>query len=346
MLHSSPMKVLGIETTCDETACGIVEDGKQILAATVASQTAVHQPYGGVYPELACRKHCEAIIPIVNEALRQANLTKEDIDLIAVAHTPGLVGALLLGLATAKGLAIAWNRPFVGVNHVEAHLYAAIMGMDEPLFPALGVVVSGGHTFLVKIEAINHYIPIGTTVDDAMGEAFDKVAVLLGLPYPGGPEIEKLARNGDPKKYPFKAGVVKGRPWDFSFSGLKTNVLYTVRGQNGDKKGPPLLPDSERRHVAASFQETALNDLVRKIQKAGEAFGCKMVFLGGGVTQNGRLRELLKGSSLPVVFPPPGLCLDNGVMIAGLGYHIFQQKGCQGDPLDLEAIPRSTLFKT
>jgi N6-L-threonylcarbamoyladenine synthase len=340
--YNTHMKVLGIESTCDETACAIVEDGKIILAETIASQADLHTLYGGVYPELACRRHFDILFSVIEETLKKAAVTSDEIDLIAVAHGPGLIGALLMGLSAAKGLSWAWNKPFVGVNHVEAHLYAAMMH-QTPLFPALGVVLSGGHTLLVKIEALGEYKPIGSTVDDAVGEAFDKVAVLLDLPYPGGPEIEKLALLGNAKKYPFKPGIVKGRPWDFSFSGLKTNVLYTLKGQNCDRKTPSIIPEADKADVAAGFQEAALGDIVKKSVAAVDAFDCKMIFLGGGVTQNNRLKELLKKSPVPVFFPPPGLSLDNGAMIAGLGYQLFHRKGCQGDPLELEPLPRIPL---
>ncbi len=334
------MLVLGIESTCDETACAVVQDGKKIFSNLIASQTEVHSPYEGVYPELACRRHFDSLIPLIDQALKEA---PAPIDLIAVAHGPGLIGALLLGVHAAKALSLAWNKPFVGVNHVEAHLYAAIMGCEAPKFPALGVVVSGGHTFLTRIQSVGQYEMIGQTVDDAIGEAFDKVAVLLGLPYPGGPEIEKLARQGDPLRYPLKSGVVKGRPWDFSFSGLKTNVLYTLKGQNCDKRAPNQIPPEDKPHLAAGFQEAALQDIVKKSLAAAEQMGCKMIFLGGGVTQNQRLRELFQKSPLPVHFPLPGLSLDNAAMIAGLGYHIFLQKNEQGDSLDLEPRPRMPL---
>lgn len=339
------MLVLGIESTCDETAIAIVRDGKEILSNLVASQTDVHTPYGGVYPELACRRHFDCLIPLLDQALKEAGVTPDQIDLIAVAHGPGLVGALLLGLHSAKALSLAWKKPFVGVNHVEAHLYASIMGCHYLQFPALGVVISGGHTFLTLIRALGQYEMIGQTVDDAIGEAFDKVAVLLGLAYPGGPEIEKLARKGDPSKYPLKAGVVKGHPWDFSFSGLKTNVLYTVKGQNCDKRAPNQIPEEDKPHVAAAFQEAALQDVFKKSAKAAGEFDCHAIFLGGGVTQNQRLRELFSASPIPVYFPPKGLSLDNAAMIAGLGYHVFLQKGGQGDGLDLEPKPRMSLRK-
>jgi N6-L-threonylcarbamoyladenine synthase len=339
------MLVLGIESTCDETACAVVEKGKKILSSVIASQTDLHSQYGGVYPELACRRHFERLIPIIDQALKEAEVSPEDIDLISVAYGPGLIGALLLGVHAAKSLALAWNKPFVGVNHVEAHLYAAVMGCETPLFPALGVVVSGGHTFLVRMLEIGKYELIGQTVDDAIGEAFDKVAVLLDLPYPGGPQIEKLAKLGDPARYPFKAGVVKEKPWDFSFSGLKTNVLYRVKGQNCDKKAPSQITESDKPHLAASFQEAALGDIARKALAAAEQFDCKMIFLGGGVTHNQRLRQLFEKAKVPVHWPLPGLSLDNAAMIAGLGYHVFLQKNCQGDSLDLEPMPRIPLSK-
>jgi N6-L-threonylcarbamoyladenine synthase len=338
------MLVLGIESTCDETAVAVVREGKEILCNLIASQE-IHRQYGGVYPELACRRHFDTLLPLLDQALHQAHLESSQIALIAVASGPGLIGALLLGLNAAKSLSLAWKKPFVGVNHVEAHLYGALMGCNSPQFPALGVVVSGGHTFLTLIRGLGHYEMIGQTVDDAIGEAFDKVAVLLGLPYPGGPEIEKLARQGDPSKYPFKAGVVKGHPWDFSFSGLKTNVLYTVKGQNCDKSAPNQIPDHDRPHIAAAFQEAALQDVVKKATHAAEKFGCRMMFLGGGVTQNQRLRDLLATSNIPVYFPPAGLSLDNAAMIAGLGYHLFLQNGRQGDGLDLDPTPRMALRK-
>lgn len=339
------MLVLGIESTCDETACAVVKDGKKILSNVIATQADLHSIYGGVYPELACRRHFDLMIPMVEKAINEAGVTASDIDLISVAYGPGLIGALLLGVHTAKSLALAWNKPFVGVNHVEAHLYASWMGCEAPELPALGVVISGGHTFLVQMHDIGHYEMIGQTVDDAVGEAFDKVAVMLDLPYPGGPEIEKLARRGDPKRYPFKAGVVKGKPWNFSFSGLKTNVLYTVKGQNCDKRAPSQISETDKPHIAASFQEVALTDIANKALAAAEEFGCKMIFLGGGVTHNLRLKELFQASKVPVHWPLPGLSLDNAAMIAGLGYHIFRQKNCQGDSLDLEPRPRIPLSK-
>jgi len=333
------MIILGIETTCDETACALVEDGKKILAHKIYSQCELHRPYKGVYPELASRRHLDVLIPLLQEMLQEA---QTDIDLIAVAKGPGLIGALLIGLNTAKTLSLAWNKPLIGVNHVEAHLYAAMMGEDEIPLPALGVVISGGHTFLVKILSIGKYELIGTTQDDAIGEAFDKVATLLGLPYPGGPAIEKLALEGDPTRYPFRAGKVKAHPWDFSFSGLKTSVLYAVKGANSKKESPLIIREEEKKHVAASFQEAALSDIVQKSLAAAREFSCQAIILGGGVSMNQRLRAMYAQATLPVFWPPAGLSLDNAAMIAGLGYHTFLLQG-HGDTLALEPMTRLPL---
>jgi len=333
------MFVLGIETTCDETACAIVQDGKEILSNEIASQAELHLRFGGVFPELASRQHMEMLLPTLQEALRKADLPLSKIELIAAAKGPGLIGPLLIGLNAAKALSMALKIPFVGVNHVEAHLYAAMMEKLPP-FPALGVVVSGGHTFLVKIFDVGSYSLIGTTIDDAIGEAFDKVAALLKLPYPGGPAIEQLAKEGDPSRFSFKKGVVKGRPWDFSFSGLKTHVLYTIKGANASKSSPLLISEKEKADAAAAFQKTALGDIIHKSIEAAHAFSCQSIVLGGGVTCNMHLRNELakKAETLPLFWPPKNLCLDNAAMIAGLGYHAFQRKG--GDTLSLEPQTR------
>lgn len=327
------MIVLGIETTCDETAASLVKDGREILSNVIATSADIHERYGGVFPELACRRHIDAIIPVIQEAIKPVD--RADIDLIAVAKGPGLIGALLIGMQVTKGLSIAWNKPFIGVNHVEAHLYAAMMGVYEPLiFPALGIVLSGGHTFLVKILDVGRYELLGTTVDDAIGEAFDKVGTLLGLTYPGGPRVEKLALNGCPNRFPFKAGRVKKNPLDFSFSGLKTSVYYAIRDREID--------DKEKADVAASFQETAFLDIASKASLALSTFPCRAIYLGGGVTNNSRLRELFTekfGPHLPMFWPPHNLSLDNAAMIAGLGFHKFLQ--CpSGDSLDLDVQTR------
>lgn len=322
------MRVLGIESTCDETACAIVEDGQTILGNVVASQMDLHRTYGGVVPELACRRHVDMILPVIKETLEQAKLQLTDIDLIAVARGPGLVGALLIGMNAAKTLAWTLRKPLIGVNHIEAHLYAAIMSAETPVtFPCLGVVLSGGHTAIVQIDALGDYRLIGQTVDDAIGEAFDKVARMLNLPYPGGPEIERLAKSGDARRYPFKGGRVKGQPLDFSFSGMKTAVLYQLQAET-------CAPAD----IAASFQDAAFHDVISKTRKAAEQGACQTVVFGGGVTANRRLRELF-AEAMPtarLVWPPFALSLDNAAMIAGLGFHTFQRRG--PDNLDLDVL--------
>ena len=224
------MLVLGIETTCDETAAAVVEDGSKILSNIIFSQIHLHQKFGGVFPELASRSHVDKILLAIDESLKKANITLSDIDVIAVANRPGLIGSVLIGLNAAKALSLSLKKPFIGINHIEAHLYAAMMeSINNLIFPALGVVISGGHTKLLKILDIGKYEDIGTTIDDAIGESFDKVASILDLRYPGGPEVEKLAKLGDSTKYKFKAGKVDKNPFNFSFSGLKTKVLYTKK---------------------------------------------------------------------------------------------------------------------
>jgi len=339
------MIVLGIESTCDETACAIVKDGKVILSNVISSQTELHKPYGGVFPELACRKHVDMLIPVLEAAIQEAGICAEEIDLIAAAKGPGLIGALLIGLNAAKALAFGWNRPFIGINHVEAHLYAATMPLEKPPFPAIGLVISGGHTFTVKMEGIGHYQQIGTTQDDAIGESFDKVAALLGLPYPGGPAIEKLAKEGNRKTFAFKRGKVKENPRNFSFSGLKTNVLYTVKGPNATRDTPLQISEEKKADIAASFQEVALSDVVQKAIDAAIEENCSAIYCGGGVSNNQRLKELFieLGSPVPVYYPALNLSLDNAAMIAGLGYHRFVKEG-KGDPFDLSPQTRISLL--
>lgn len=328
------MIVLGIESTCDETAASIVVDGKKILSEVISSQVDLHNIYGGVVPELACRRHIEVILPVIDEALEKAGCTIEAVDLIAVAYGPGLIGPLFVGLQTAKGIAFALNKPIIGVNHVEAHLYAALMSCDEPVqFPALGVVLSGGHTNLIKIEELGSYKLLGKTVDDAIGEAFDKVAKMLNLPYPGGPAIEALAKNGDPHRFSFKAGTCKANPLDFSFSGLKTAVLYAKK--EGDINDPEFKAD-----IAASFQEAAFKDIISKTKRAADAAGATTVVFGGGVTNNQEIRRQFqkKCPELRTVWPTVNLTLDNATMIAGLGYQLYQKFG----PSDLCLLEAKT----
>jgi N6-L-threonylcarbamoyladenine synthase len=339
--HSGSI-VLGIESTCDETSCSIVKDGTTILSNVVTSQIDLHAEYGGVVPELSCRRHVDVIIPVLKQALDEAKISLDKIDLIAVAHGPGLIGALLIGLTAAKTLSLALNKPFIGVNHVEAHLYAAIMSHPTPpQYPCLGVVLSGGHTAIVLMKEIGNYTLIAETVDDAIGEAFDKVAKLLDLPYPGGPQIEALALKGNPKRFPFKAGKVKEHPLNFSFSGLKTAVLYTLKGQN--REGHEALERTEENvfDLCASFQRAALNDVIEKTMIAAAEHGCHTLIFGGGVTNNKELRRLVEARAhgLNVLWPSGGLSLDNAAMIAGLGYHTFKLKG-GGDDFNLQPATR------
>lgn len=335
--------VLGIESTCDETACAIVKEGREILSNVVSSQIDLQSQFGGVVPELACRRHIDVILPVVQEALEKASVSLQEIDLIAVAKGPGLIGAIMIGLNAAKALSWSLDIPFVGVNHVEAHLYASIMSCSlQPTFPALGMVLSGGHTSLVLIEGIGSYQLIGQTIDDALGEAFDKTAKVLSLPYPGGPEIEKLARQGNSDAFSLKAGTVKGKPFSFSFSGLKTGVLYAAKGQGAQMTDPVILSGQQQADLAASFQMTAFNDVVKKVVKASKEYSCRTVVFGGGVCCNQTLRQLFAKTDLQCLWPPLDLALDNAAMIAGLGYHQYHiQK--KGDALDLEPSTRIPL---
>lgn len=312
------MYVLGIESSCDETAAAIVKDGTLILSHVIASQADLHEKYGGVFPELASRRHSEVILPTIDQALKQSNISCKELGLIAVTNSPGLMGPLLIGVNTAKTLSLAWKIPLIGVNHVEAHLYAAMMENPEVAFPALGVVLSGGHTQLYEIHSPTIYKKISSTVDDAVGEAFDKVATLLGLPYPGGPQIEKMAKKGDPIRFSFPSGRVKRSPLDFSFSGLKTAVLYKI-----EKMDKPLS-EQDKYDLAASFQRAALSDIVEKTLLAAKQYPCKGIVLGGGVVANLTLRQLFQDrSSLPLFWPSMNLCTDNAAMIAGLGFQNF-----------------------
>lgn len=327
------MLVLGIESTCDEAACAVVRDGREILSNVVSSQVDLHRMYGGVVPELACRRHVDVLIPVIEEALINSKTKLQTIDLIAVARGPGLVGALLIGLNAAKALSFALGKPLIGVNHIEAHLYASLMSAKTAIaFPCLGVVLSGGHTAMVVIRDLGDYQLIGQTVDDAIGEAFDKVAKMLHLPYPGGPEIERLARDGDPKTYAFRGGRVKERPLDFSFSGLKTAVLYTLQKGN-------IHPND----LAASFQEAAFQDVIAKSLRAAKLHECSSLVFGGGVTANQRLRYLFASAApeMNLHWPTMEMTIDNAAMIAGLGFHTYKRKG--PDDLSLDALTQMPL---
>ena len=325
------MNVLGIETSCDETAIAVVEDGRRILSSVVSSQVELHAEYGGVVPELASRRHVEAMIPVLDEAIAGTACRLEDIDAVAVTHGPGLAGALLVGLNFAKAFAYAMSRPLVAINHLEGHIYAAWLERERgPRFPLLALIVSGGHSDVVLMEGHGRYRRLGETVDDAAGEAFDKVARLLGLGFPGGPAIDRLASataHSPPAHLP-RARLA--RPYDFSFSGLKTKVQRIVRGEEGE--APPAA------ELAAAFQESVVDSLVTKAVQAARDHGASEIVLAGGVAANSLLRSsLAERSPVPVVVPPQALCTDNGAMIAAAGWRRLQAG--ETAPLDLDVEP-------
>ncbi len=334
------MLVLGIETSCDETALALVEDGTRVLASQVASSLKQHQRYGGVVPEIASRAHVELFTCECEAVLCAAQIQPDSIDRIAVTYGPGLAGSLRVGVAAAQALGLAWGKPVVGVNHLRAHLYAALM--EHPEWPLevsrIGLVISGGHTALVRMEGIHRFSLLGQTRDDAVGEAFDKVAKLLGLSFPGGPEIEKAARGGDPNAFRFSAPRMKsGSPYDFSLSGIKTAVLYKLREHSVGRTGKTNLPVSRDSRIspfpqdfiadmAASFQRTVVEEVVMKTVDACRANRIPRVAVGGGVVANRLLRERLsevaRDLKIELAVPSLGLCTDNGAMVAGLGRHL------------------------
>jgi N6-L-threonylcarbamoyladenine synthase len=328
------MIVLGIESSCDETAAAVLEDGRRVRSSVVASQDAVHAPYGGVVPELASRRHLEVIVPVIEQALEEGGVSLADLDGIAVTHGPGLVGSLLVGCSLAKSLAWAVKRPLVGVNHLEGHIYAASLTDDPPTYPFLALVVSGGHTALYHAKAPLGYQLVGETRDDAAGEAFDKVAKLLGLGFPGGPIIERVAREGSPNAVPFPLAQMTDQAPDFSFSGLKTAVSLHV------KRHRPL-DEREIADIAASFQATVVKLLVRKTVKAALHLGVTRVVLTGGVAANTALREGLLAAAgeygIHLHVPPRHLCTDNAAMIAAAGTARLMAGERAG--LDLNAVP-------
>ena len=332
----------GIESSCDETAAAVVADGAEILSTVVASQTEIHKAYGGVVPEVACRAHEEFMLPVIEQALGSAGLTTGDIDVVAVTTHPGLIGALLIGVSAAKALAYAIDKPLIAVNHVHAHIYAANLHFGVVPYPSVSLVVSGGHTSLFLSKSPTRHEMVGATKDDAAGEAFDKCAKIMGLGYPGGPAIEKTSAGGNPSAVPFPRSFLKGDSLDFSFSGVKTSVLYHCKGLNGDLAGPDVYKEPLK-DLAASFQEAIADVLVAKVEKAVRRHLPEAVVVGGGVAANSRLRlklaELGKKISIPVLIPPLGLCTDNAASVAGLGFHHWKE-GKISD-LSLDASPDS-----
>jgi N6-L-threonylcarbamoyladenine synthase len=313
------MKILTIETTCDETAAAVVTDSLEVLSSVVASQDALHQRFGGVVPEIASRAHVERILPVIDETLRKAGLGLADLDAIAVANTPGLAGSLLVGLTAAKTLCLAAGLPLLAVNHLQAHIYACRMASGRNVFPCVGLIVSGGHSNLYRCESPTDFTPLGGTIDDAAGEAFDKVASLLGLPYPGGPSIQRAAETGNAKAIRFPRPLLDDDSrLEFSFSGLKTAVRYMVAGPGKITADPNRLTPQEVADVAASFQEAVIDCLVGKAELALARVGFKTLCVGGGVAANKRFRERLEASAAgrgyELHVPPLSLCTDNAVM--------------------------------
>lgn len=321
------MKILGIETSCDETAAAVVEDGTKILSNVIASQIDIHAKYGGVVPEIAARSHIEVMLPVVNKALVEAKTSWEDIDAIAVSYGPGLVGALLIGTLTASTLAQLKNVPLIPINHVEAHMYANFLIESKPKFPLLALIVSGSHTQLVLFTGHNNYALLGRTLDDAAGEAFDKVGRMLGLPFPGGPSVAKAAENGDINAFPLPHPQLGKDSLDFSFSGLKTAVLRSAQKAVGKDHRlssfelPALLSKKQKNDIAASFQATVIEILTGRILASYNQYQPASVVIGGGVAANKMLREVLKAKlPIDITYAPMNLCTDNAAMIASAAF--------------------------
>jgi N6-L-threonylcarbamoyladenine synthase len=319
--------VLGIDTSCDETAAAIVKDGLEVASNVVSSQIPLHRRFGGVVPEIACRAHTENISRVIERALTDAGCAAPDLDGVAVTNRPGLIGALLVGVSAGKAIALAHDLPLVGVNHIEAHIFASALEGREPELPAVALVVSGGHTTLFLVKGVGDLTELGRTVDDAAGEAFDKAAAMLGLGYPGGPAIEEAGRDGDPKGVPFKRPYLAPDSLDFSFSGLKTALLYHSRGQDTRGRRTELLPGVSVPDAAASFQETIVDVLVRMTFLAVKQTGVRRVIVGGGVAANTRLRERMEARAeelgVKLTIPKPVLCTDNAAMVAAVGCRLI-----------------------
>ncbi len=348
------MKILGIETSCDETAAAIVENGTRILSNVVVSQIDIFKEYGGVIPEVAARSHLEVMMPVVNKAISDAKCTWDDIDAIAVTYAPGLLGSLLVGTLTARTLAILHDKPLYAVHHLKSHVYANWVESNvAPDFPLLSLVVSGGHTQILYMPAHNEFKIIGTTRDDAVGECFDKVAKILGLPYPGGPSVSKAALDGDAEKYKLPHPKIDG--FDFSFSGLKTAVLRAVQKEVGvpisypSHKLKELLTPQQVADFAASFQKTAVDILVEKINAALKDYkDIKSVVVAGGVSANSLLKDSIKsrlGSRVKVFFPELSLSGDNGAMVAAACYYEIKSGVKPTDPYTLNIYPRISIEK-
>jgi N6-L-threonylcarbamoyladenine synthase len=339
------INILGIETSCDETAAAVVADGRGVKSSIVASQTKLHEKYGGVVPEIASRAHIEKIYPVIAEAMEQAHVTKDEISAVAVANQPGLTIALVVGVTAARTLSFAWEKPLIAINHLHAHLQSAMLSEENLRLPAVALIVSGGHTSLFDCQSALELRLLGSTMDDAAGEAFDKVASILKLSYPGGPSIEKAAKKGNPRAIDFPRSMLGPDSLDFSFSGIKTAVLYYCRGQDmkGDDK-IDSMSEQEIADIAASFQAAVVDVLVKKTQRAADKIEAKTILLGGGVAANSALRLALQQlceSTIPgrkFLAAPKQYCTDNAVMVASLAYHKFRA----GIFADLTLEPKAT----
>ncbi|MGD8405650.1 MAG: tRNA (adenosine(37)-N6)-threonylcarbamoyltransferase complex transferase subunit TsaD [Anaerolineales bacterium] len=344
MTDLKPARILAIESSCDETACAVIENGRELLASTVASQMEIHARYGGVFPEVASRQHVLSITPVIEQTLAEAHLSLGEVDAIAVTRGPGLAGSLVVGVNTAKGLALGTGLPLVGVNHMEGHLYSAWVydspsqggktgetPPPEPQFPLLALLVSGGHTELILMTGHLEYKRLGATLDDAAGEAFDKVARMMGLGYPGGPAIQRAAEGGDPLRFNFPRAKLD-TPWDFSFSGLKTAVLREVRDLERRSNTLPVP------HLAASFQAAVVDVLYEKTMEAARENKAAEILVAGGVSANQALRRaFLNQTEFKVHIPPISLCTDNAAMIAAAGYFRFAHGHTSSLDMDVQA---------
>lgn len=340
MSTARPRVLLAIESSCDETAAAVVDEHRNVLSSVVASQDDLHQRFGGVVPEIASRAHLSRILPVIDEALRKAGVGLSDLSAVAVMTQPGLVGSLLVGLTAAKTLSLVLEKPLIAVNHIHAHLYACRMAAGRDIFPAIGLVVSGGHTNLYDCRSAVEYELIGSTIDDAVGEAFDKAASLLGLPYPGGPWIQKVAELGNPRAFDFPRSFLREERLDFSFSGLKTALRYAALGQPGASVPPPELTPERIADLAAAFQEAAVDVLIAKSHQALRQYRRHALCVGGGVAANTRLRERLaqlqRDEGIDVVIAPMSLCTDNAAMGA-IAWELLEQ-GAVAD-LDVDVTP-------
>ena len=333
-MEKKDIYILGIESSCDETAAAVVKNGREVLSNIISSQVPIHRKFGGVVPEIASRKHIENVLPVIDEALQQAKVDIKEIDGIAVTYGPGLVGALLVGLSAGKALAFALDKPLLGVNHLEGHVFANFLVDEELEPPFMALVVSGGHTALMKVKDYNNFELLGQTRDDAAGEAFDKIARVMGLQYPGGPEIELLAKGGNPTAIDFPRALLD-KSYDFSFSGLKSSVINYLHTEKQSGR------EVNRADVAASFQAAIVDVLVKKSVHAMEASGLKKIVLAGGVSANKTLQAELGAAveaiGVKFVHPKPVLCTDNAVMIACRGYYKFLNN--EFSSMDLNADP-------